>query len=114
MIDMRRVHTLHYLNLYFLGSKGGCYILVEERQMITDLLMTGAGLPFTKRNGMMVVKKFADCPQEMDFNSNADNLYHDHKMLRRIAQPSTEHTTLHWCLLEMAVTETFLILLLSS
>ena len=47
--------------------------------------MTGAGLPFTKRNGMMVVKKFADCPQEMDFNSNADNLYHDHKMLRRIA-----------------------------
>ena len=51
--------------------------------MITDLLMTGAGLPFTKRNGMMVVKKFADCPQEMDFNSNADNLYHDHKMLRR-------------------------------
>ena len=59
--------------------------------MITDLLMTGAGLPFTKRNGMMVVKKFADCPQEMDFNSNADNLYHDHKMLRRIAQ--------HWCLL---------------
>ena len=48
--------------------------------MITDLLMTGAGLPFTKRNGMMVVKKFADCPQEMDFNSNADNLYHhDHK-----------------------------------
>ena len=61
--------------------------------MITDLLMTGAGLPFTKRNGMMVVKKFADCPQEMDFNSNADNLYHDHKMLRRIAQPSTEHYT---------------------
>ena len=51
--------------------------------MITDLLMTGAGLPFTKRNGMMVVKKFADCPQEMDFNSNADNLYHDHKMLGR-------------------------------
>ena len=83
--------------------------------MITDLLMTGAGLPFTKRNGMMVVKKFADCPQEMDFNSNADNLYHDHKMLRRIAQPSTaQSTTLHWCLLEKAVTETFLILLPSS
>ena len=78
--------------------------------MITDLLMTGAGLPFTKRNGMMVVKKFADCPQEMDFNSNADNLYHDHKMLRRIAQS----TTLRWCLLEKAVTETFLILLPSS
>lgn len=30
--------------------------------------MTGAGLPFTKPNGMMV-KKFADCPREMDFNS---------------------------------------------
>ena len=57
--------------------------------------MTGAGLPFTKRNGMMVVKKFADCPQEMDFNSNADNLYHDHKMLRRIAP----HSALHCCCL---------------
>ena len=55
--------------------------------------MTGAGLPFTKRNGMMVVKKFADCPQEMDFNSNADNLYHDHKMLRRIALPCCLHTS---------------------
>ena len=26
--------------------------------MITDLLMTGAGLPFDKPNGMMVIKKF--------------------------------------------------------